>query len=42
MDTRFKRMEDIVRRLEEMISIRIPKVEEPRANDGNIDRETEV
>lgn len=42
MDTRFKRMEDIVRRLEDMISIRIPKVKEPRANDGNIDRETEV
>jgi uncharacterized tellurite resistance protein B-like protein len=44
MDTHFKRMEDnVVRRIrEEMISLTMSKIVQPRASDGNTDRETEV
>lgn len=44
MDTHFKRMEDnVVRRIrEEAVSLSISKIGQPRASDGNTDRETEV
>ena len=43
MDTRFKRIEDnVVKRMEEMISLRVSNIEEPRSSGGHTDRETEV
>ena len=43
MDTRFKRIEDnVVKRMEEMISLRVSKIDEPRASGSHTDRETEV
>ena len=45
MDTRFKQIEEnVVKRMEEMINLRVSKVEKPRANGSHMytDRETEV
>ena len=43
MDTHFKQIEDnVVKRMEEMISLRVSKIEEPRASGGHTDGETEV
>ena len=43
IDTRFKQIEEnVVKRMEGMINLRVSKVEEPRANGSHTDRETEV
>ena len=43
MDTRFKQIEEnVVKRMEGIINLRVSKVEEPRANGSHTDRETDV